>query len=89
MNKPDAIPEPTMDQAVKNFFIKLEAITDRRTEDCPHCGKHVSSMIKIGRCVYARPCDCRLWQGQIPQKWITKKEPMKWMPPLERKAARK
>jgi hypothetical protein len=50
----------------------LESIVDfqlRRTEACPQCGKYVESVEKIRRCIYARPCGCRLWQGTIPEAW--------------------
>jgi hypothetical protein len=41
----------------------------RKTEDCPHCDKHVRRLEQIGRCYYARPCGCRIAQGQIPEAW--------------------
>lgn len=50
----------------------LESMVDfqlRRTEACPQCSQSVASVEKVGRCIYARPCGCRLWQGVIPQAW--------------------
>lgn len=41
----------------------------RESDICPHCKKTIVSMSQVGRCVYARPCDCRLWQGAIPEAW--------------------
>lgn len=42
----------------------------RKTEGCPHCGKHVTRLEQVGHCTYARPCNCRLWQGKIPEAWL-------------------
>lgn len=30
---------------------------------CPHCNEPIESQFQIGRCVYARPCGHRLYQG--------------------------
>jgi hypothetical protein len=51
------------------FLNKMAALMSRESEDCCQCGKHVERMEKVGRCVYARPCNCRLWQGKVPQAW--------------------
>lgn len=32
---------------------------------CPHCGSAIEQKEQVGRCVYARPCGCRLYQGQL------------------------
>jgi hypothetical protein len=40
---------------------------------CLHCGHTIQAMEKIGRSVYARPCGCRLWQGNVPEAWRTGK----------------
>lgn len=36
---------------------------------CPQCGATIESAEKIGRCVYARPCGCRVMQGDLPDRW--------------------
>ena len=41
------------------------------TDICFHCGKHVTSLRKVGRCVYGS-CGCRMWQGTIPVEWRPK-----------------
>lgn len=33
---------------------------------CPHCGAHIDHMEQVGACVYARPCNCRQYQGTVP-----------------------
>lgn len=30
---------------------------------CPRCGTVIERERQVGRCVYAIPCGCRLWQG--------------------------
>lgn len=67
MNKPDLDPET--EKALSEFMVKLVAFNKRETDLCIHCGKKVTALQKIGRCVYARPCGCRLWQGTVPDAW--------------------
>lgn len=63
----DAISEE--DKELNAFLDKLRAFMAHETEDCIQCGKHVTRLQKVGRCVYAVPCGCRLWQGNIPEAW--------------------
>lgn len=51
------------------FLNNLTAFEQRKSEACPQCGKHVDNLRQIGRCVYASPCNCRVWQGHVPQAW--------------------
>lgn len=44
--------------AVNDFFGKIEAGI------CPHCGTAIQRKEQVGRCVYARPCGHRLYQGR-------------------------
>lgn len=32
---------------------------------CPHCGTSIDRKVQVGRCVYARPCGHRLYQGRV------------------------
>jgi hypothetical protein len=32
---------------------------------CPHCGRDIVRKRQVGRCVYADPCGCRLYQGKL------------------------
>jgi len=32
---------------------------------CPHCKKKIESKKQVGRCMYASPCYCRLYQGTL------------------------
>lgn len=32
---------------------------------CPYCQTKIEQKEQVGRCVYARPCGCRLYQGRV------------------------
>lgn len=51
------------------FIENLVKLDKGEIEDCVHCGKKIESMRQVGRCVYASPCGCRLWQGKVPEAW--------------------
>ena len=55
---------------VREFLNKMEGFSARDTEECFRCGQTVKRLEKVGRCVYARPCGCRLWQGSVPKAWM-------------------
>lgn len=58
------------DESKIELYIKrLNSLQNGKTDICPQCGERISSMRKIVRCVYAQPCNCRLWQGEVPQAW--------------------
>lgn len=44
---------------------RLEAMA---TGFCPQCGAKVEQEEQIGRCVYGRPCGCRMWVGKARKK---------------------
>ena len=48
---------------------QVESLSNRETTACIHCGETVTRITQVGRCCYARPCGCRLWQGVIPEVW--------------------
>lgn len=47
--------------AFKRF---VAAITGNPTE-CIHCKRLIEKLEQVGRCVYARPCGCRQYQGKL------------------------
>lgn len=51
------------------FLTGLVAFWDDEGDECPQCGEKVESAEQIGRCVYARPCGCRVGQGELPERW--------------------
>lgn len=36
---------------------------------CPNCDAAITAMDQVGRCVYARPCGHRLYQGTVPERF--------------------
>lgn len=50
--------------AIKHLFDFESRVSDA----CPHCGRQVTELRQVGRCVYTS-CGCRLWQGTIPKAW--------------------
>lgn len=40
-------------------------LEDLENDICPHCGAKIEKRVQVGRCVYARPCGCRLYQGRL------------------------
>lgn len=51
--------ERKLAEAVNVFFGKLNS------DVCPHCDTPITSKRQVGRCVYADPCGCRLYQGTV------------------------
>jgi hypothetical protein len=43
----------------------LKWITNLESNICNECGAPVESEQQVGRCVYARPCGHRLYQGKV------------------------
>ena len=35
---------------------------------CPHCHAPITRRVQVGRCVYAEPCQHRLFQGRLPKE---------------------
>lgn len=60
------------EKVVAEFLEKLTKFSSRKSDACPHCGQQVKALEQIGRCVYSRPCGCRIWQGRIPEAWRKK-----------------
>ncbi len=42
--------------------------TDLDNDICPHCKTPIVQWNQVGRCVYAAPCHCRLYQGTVPAR---------------------
>lgn len=59
------------DEVVIDFIRKLNSLYARHSEICPYCGEHVDALQQVGRCVYTRPCGCRIGQGIVPEVWKT------------------
>lgn len=61
--------DPEIAEIARRHMLRLFSFETRESEDCPNCGNHVGLLEQIGRCVYARPCGCRIWQGSVPEAW--------------------
>ncbi len=53
---------------ILQFMDGMRKFTVHETDICFHCGKQVTSLRQVGRCVYGS-CGCRMWQGRIPKEW--------------------
>jgi hypothetical protein len=56
------------ERKVAAIIDKMDALWERRSDICPHCGQKVTSMHQVGRCVYSS-CGCRQGQGKLPAVW--------------------
>lgn len=56
------------DRQVSEALDGMAKLMSRETDVCFQCGKQITAMSQIGRCVYA-DCGCRLWQGTVPNVW--------------------
>jgi hypothetical protein len=65
--------KPELSEEVEKYLVqamnKMAALIGRESDECFRCGRTVSALEQIGRSVYARPCGCRLWQGNVPEAW--------------------
>ncbi len=52
-----------------SFADKLAALVRHETNECPLCSARVDYLVQIDGDVYAQPCACRLWQGNVPAGW--------------------
>lgn len=57
------------EKALADRLDQFRAFMSREQEYCFHCGRPVTSLQQVGRCVYANPCGCRMWRGKIPDVW--------------------
>lgn len=69
MNEDDKPLDPEIAEIARRYMIRLFGFETRESEDCQNCGNHVGQLEQVGRCVYARPCGCRIWQGTVPEAW--------------------
>jgi hypothetical protein len=51
------------------FVDKLAALVSRQTDECATCGQQVEYLVQLDGDVYAQPCKCRLWHGNVPPTW--------------------
>lgn len=70
------MPEMTPEQAeAACAFLKgLVGVLSGEHRECLHCKQPVDRFEKIGRSVYAYPCGCRQYQGDVPERDKVKKK---------------
>lgn len=56
-------------QGLADYFRNFTAFMKKEHQNCPQCCQHVTSIEQVGRCVYAKPCGCRVYQGKVPEVW--------------------
>ncbi len=64
-----AVEKERSNQAIAQF---LKELTEGKT--CPHCHRPIEKRYQVGRCVYAKPCGCRQYQGTVPKSERTPKD---------------
>lgn len=63
----DPITEDVANTA-RTYLSHMFKIMAKDTETC-FCGQHIEKLVQDGRCVYAEPCGCRIYQGTVPKAW--------------------
>lgn len=61
--------EERSNQAIAAF---LKELNEGKT--CPHCHRTIEKRYQVGRCVYAKPCGCRQYQGVVSKAERTAKD---------------
>lgn len=61
---------PGDEKLVSDMVKKIALFSSGESDECIHCEKKIDYLSKHGRSVYAYPCQCRIWQGNIPDKWM-------------------
>lgn len=57
----------------REYIGSLLAFMGGTSDQCLHCQKAISYAVKRGRAVYAYPCGCRLYQGDVPE-WLKQQQ---------------
>lgn len=61
--------EAEIDAQEAATVVAFKAYVDNLSNDiCPHCHTPITNKRQVGRCVYADPCGCRLYQGRLDGK---------------------
>jgi len=58
-------PEERQAQKDASAAAFMKYLTDLANNICPFCGAVVAKRVQVGRCVYAEPCNHRLYQGKV------------------------
>ena len=64
---------PTPEQIVERnkhigaIMESMVSLMQGKSDVCYQCGQPIDQLEQVGRCVYARPCGHRLYQGKLPK----------------------
>src|SRR2546423_8128344 len=61
-------PEEVAAEEEKSTRILRTYLDNMARNICPHCYTPIEERMQVGRCVYAQPCGCRLYQGKLRQE---------------------
>lgn len=53
---------------VRRLIEGLARMSRGEQKTCLHCEAPIEELEQDGRCVYAKPCGCRQYQGTLPRK---------------------
>lgn len=53
----------------RQMLTNMANVMSKKSDTCYVCGGKINTLEQIGKCVYAFPCGCRLWQGSVPDAW--------------------
>lgn len=53
---------------------RLAGLMSGESRECLECHEPITALEQVGRCVYARPCGCRQYQGTVPDAWKVEAE---------------
>lgn len=52
---------------VIDAIVAFAEMVSGKATHCLHCKQPIAHLEQVGRCVYARPCGCRQYQGRLPK----------------------
>lgn len=53
---------------------RMAQLMSGESRECLECHEPITALEQVGRCVYARPCGCRQYQGTVPDAWKVEAE---------------
>jgi hypothetical protein len=61
-------PEEVAEEEEKSRQVVQAYLDNLKNDICPHCHTPIAEQYQVGRCAYAKPCGCRLFQGTAKKK---------------------
>ncbi len=63
-------PEEVAEKEREANAVLQEFLDNLANNICPHCKTPIAEKRQVGRCVYARPCGHRLYQGKLKKEGV-------------------